>query len=258
MTTKRIVALATFIACFVVASLGFQDAGSAGAGAKPGPQAASAGSSGTGQITGRVGFEGTKPALASIDMSKDPVCAPRNKGPVRVQDGEVNANGTLPNVFVYVKSGAEKYSGAPPAGPVILDQRGCMYYPHVLGIMVGQKLEVVSSDPTTHNVHPVPRQNQEWNQSQPPGAPPIIKTFVHPEVMIPVKCNQHPWMKAYIGVTSNPFYAVTGSDGRFTIKGLPSGEYTLQAWTATFGAQNQKVTVPSTGPATAEFTFKAR
>ena len=255
MTPKKTVALATFIACFVIAGLGFEDAGSPAPGANPGPQATSAG---TGQITGRVRFEGTKPALAPIDMSKDPVCAARNKAPVYVQDGEVNANGTLPNVFVYVKSGAENYSGAPPARPVVLDQRGCMYHPHALGIMVGQKLEVVSSDPTTHNVHPQPRQNQEWNQSQPPGATPIIKSFTHPEIMIPVKCNQHPWMKAYIGVTTNPFYGVSGRDGTFSIKGLPPGEYTLEAWTATFGTQSQKVTVPSTGLATADFTFKAR
>ena len=172
-------------------------------------------------------------------MDQDPVCVQKHSGPVFAEDGEVNDNGTLPNAFVYVKAGAEKYTFAPPADPVVLDQDGCMYKPHVLGIMAGQTLKIVSSDATTHNIHPMPKDNREWNMSQAPGAAPIEQKFARPEIMVPVKCNQHPWMRAWIGVTSNPFFAVSGSDGTFTIKGLPPGDYTIEAWTATFGTQEQ-------------------
>jgi hypothetical protein len=211
----------------------------------------------TGEITGKALFEGTPPKLAEIHMDQDPVCVAKHAEPVHIEDGEVNSNGTLPNVFVYVKAGAEKYNFPVPAQPVILDQHGCVYEPHVLGIMVGQELRVVSSDATTHNIHPMPKENREWNQSQPPGAPPLIKRFTHPEIMIPVKCNQHPWMRAYIGVVANPFYAVTGSEGAFTIKGLPPGEYVLGARTATFGAQEQRVVVRANESTEADFTFRA-
>lgn len=210
-----------------------------------------------GEITGKVSFDGAKPKLARIMMDQDPVCVKKHTGPVYAEDGEVNGDGTLPNVFIYVKSGAEKYTFATPSDPVTLDQDGCTYKPHVLGVMEGQQFKVVSSDPTTHNIHPMPKDNREWNESQPPGAAPIEKTFARPEFMIPVKCNQHPWMRAYIGVTSNPFYAVTGSDGAFTIKGLPPGDYTIEAWTSNFGTQEQKVTIAPKESKKLDFTFKA-
>lgn len=210
----------------------------------------------TGEITGKVLFTGARPKLAAIQMDKDPVCVAKHKEPVQVEDGEVNADGTLPNAFVYVKAGAAA-SYPVPKQPVVLNQNGCVYEPHVLGMMAGQELEVVSEDPTTHNSHLMPKNNPEWNQSQPPGAAPLIRRFAHPEIMIPVKCNQHPWMRAYIGVTSHPFYAVTGSDGTFRIKGLPPGDYTIEAWTATFGTQERKVVVPVSGSTTTDFTFKA-
>src|SRR5207244_8879880 len=128
--------------------------------------------------------------------------------------------------------------------------------PHVLGVQVDQTLQVVSSDATTHNIHPQPKDNREWNESQAPGAAPLDKKFARGEVMIPVKCNQHPWMRAYIGVVKNPLYAVTGSDGSFTIKGVPPGDYTIEAWTATFGTQDQKVTVAPKETKTVDFSFK--
>ncbi len=209
-------------------------------------------------ISGKILFQGTKPKLKTIMMDQDPVCVQRHAGsPARVEDGEVNSNGTLPNVFVYVKEGAEKYTFATPTEPAVLDQNGCMYKPHVLGIQVGQDLHIISSDPTTHNIHPMPKDNREWNESQAPGAAPLDKKFARPEVVIPVKCNQHPWMKCYVGVTKNPFYAVTGNNGTFTIKGLPPGDYTIEAWTATFGTQEQKVTVGPKESKTVYFTFKA-
>jgi plastocyanin len=209
-----------------------------------------------GDVTGTVKFEGEKPKLRAIMMDQDPVCVKKHTAPVYPEDGEVNANGTLPNAFIYVKTGAEKYTFPTPTDPVTLDQDGCMYKPHVLGIMVGQDLHLISSDATTHNIHPMPKDNREWNQSQAPGAAPIDEKFARAEIMIPLKCNQHPWMRAYIGVTKSP-YAVTGSDGTYTIKGLPPGDYTIGAWTVTFGEQEMKVTVPAKGSATADFTFKA-
>jgi hypothetical protein len=209
-----------------------------------------------GEITGKVSFEGERPKLAVIHMDQDPVCVSKHSSPVHVEDGEVNENGTLPNVFVYVKEGAEKYAFPTPTEPVTLDQDGCMYKPHVLGIMVDQEFKVVTSDATTHNIHPMPMNNREWNESQPPGAAPLDKKFTRPEIMIPTKCNQHPWMRAYIGVMRNPLFAVTGSDGTFTIKGVPPGDYTLGAWTATFGTQEQKVTVAPKATQTVNFTFK--
>jgi len=209
-----------------------------------------------GEITGKVVFEGAKPKLQEIYMSRDPECLRENQGrTVYVQDGAVNSNGTLPNVFVFAKSGTGKEHFPVPKTPVVLDQQGCIFVPHVLGIMVGQSLKVLNSDFTTHNVHVVPKNNPLWNESQPPGAAPLYKKFLNPEIMIPAICNEHPWMKAYIGVVDNPFYDVTGTKGTFTIKGVPPGEYTIEAWTATFGTQEKTVRVPAHGSTTLDFTF---
>ncbi|MFZ0961577.1 MAG: carboxypeptidase regulatory-like domain-containing protein [Terriglobia bacterium] len=211
-----------------------------------------------GEVTGKISFVGARPKRQRIDMDQDPACLEKHGGkPVFAEDGEVNDDGTLANVFVYVKAGAEKFVFVPPPDPVVLTQDGCMYLPHVLGIMAGQTLRIVTTDNTTHNIHPMPKNNNEWNMSQAPGAEPIEQKFVRPEIMIPIKCNQHPWMKAWIGVTSNPFFAVSGSDGAFTIKGLPAGDYTIEAWTATFGAYEQNVSVSAKGTTAIDFKFNA-
>jgi plastocyanin len=209
-----------------------------------------------GEISGKITFTGEKPKLAIIHMDQDPVCVAKHSSPVHVEDGEVNDDGTVPNAFVYIKEGAEKYAWPTPTDAVTLDQDGCMYKPHVLGLMVGQTLHIISSDATTHNIHPQPKDNREWNESQPPGAPALDKTFAREEVMIPVKCNQHPWMRCYIGVVKSPLYAVTGADGSYTIKGVPPGDYTIEAWTSQWGTQDQKVTVAPKGTASADFAFK--
>jgi plastocyanin len=212
-----------------------------------------------GGISGRISFEGAPPAPKQIhNLSKDPVCASAHKSPVYLEDGRVNSDGTLPNAFVYIQSGAEKLHFRIPSKPAVLDQVGCVYTPHVLGVMVGQELDIVSSDPTTHNVRITPQNNPEWNHSQPPGGAPLRKKFSRPEIMIPVDCNQHPWMDAYIGVTSNPFFSVSGSDGKFLIADVPAGEYTLAVWTAKFGTQERRITVQPGQTASADFIFKAR
>lgn len=211
-----------------------------------------------GEVTGTIYFQGPAPERLPILMGEDPACVKLHHGQtVRVLDGEVNGNGTLPNAFVYVEKGAEKYIFAPPSDPVVLHQEGCMYNPHVLGIMVGQELEVENNDPTTHNIHPMPSLNRQWNISQLPGAAALHERFAHVEVTIPVKCSQHPWMKCYIGVTVNPFYAVTGSEGTYTIKGMPAGTYTLGVWTATFGRQEKQITVAPEQTVKLDFTFKS-
>ncbi len=210
-----------------------------------------------GEIAGTIYFKGTPPRRQVIHMDEDPVCASEHRGrPVYAEDGKVNPNGTLPNVFVYLRAGAEKYVFAPPSRPVLLAQKGCMYVPHVLGIQVGQPLEIISEDPTMHNVHLIAKNNPEWNVSQGPGAPPIFKTFSRPEVMMSAECNQHPWMRCYIGAVANPFYAVTGSSGQYVLRGVPAGTYTVEAWTATFGSEEKSVTVRPKKTTQANFTFK--
>lgn len=210
-----------------------------------------------GTITGKVNFQGQPPKFKALDMSADPVCADKHAEPVYPEIVVVNANNTLRNVFVYVKSGLGDKAFAVPTEPVVLDQNGCQYKPHVLGIQTRQNLKVITSDATTHNIHPIPKNNREWNVNQAPGADPIIRSFPRQEVMIPVKCNQHPWMQAWIGVLPHPFYAVSGEDGTFEIKGLPPGEYEIEAWQEKYGAITQKVTIGPKELKSIEFTYNA-
>jgi hypothetical protein len=206
-------------------------------------------------ITGKIAFTGTKPSPVRIRMDAVPACTEANKEPVYSEEVVVNDNGTLRDVYVYVKEGLGDRSFPAPAESVKLEQLGCTYKPHVLGIMVGQNFEVTNDDPTNHNVHPLPTSNREWNQSQPPGSSPIVQTFARPEVMIPIKCNVHPWMKAYIGVQRHPFFAVTGGDGTFTIQGLPPGDYVIETWQEKYGTQQMNVTVGPSETKTVDFTY---
>lgn len=222
-------------------------------------EAGTAGQSGSaGEITGKIYFKGDRPKLLPLDMRKDPVCQSEHNGTVYAEDGRVNGDGTLPNAFVYIKRGARELRSAAPSNSVELTQQGCMYEPHVLGIMVGQPLQVVTIDPTTHNVHVTPSANSDWNVTQEPGSPSIIRKFSKPEVMIPIHCNEHPWMKAYIGVMENPYFGVTGSDGSFSLKGVPAGTYTVAVWTATFGAKEESVTLEPGERASVDFTLEAQ
>jgi len=265
MTKKNIVWLSIILAGLVMAACSKKEENSpettAPATSEAAPAATPIDQATVATVTGTVKWDGAKPKLAIIKMDQDPVCVGKHSSPVHVEDGEVNDNGTLPNVFVYVKEGADKYTFATPTDAVTLDQNGCMYKPHVLGVMADQTVHIISSDATTHNIHPQPKDNREWNESQAPGSAPLDKKFARSEIMIPVKCNQHPWMKAYIGVAKNPFFSVTGSDGTYTIKGLPPGDYTIGAWTAAGSSgpqtQEQKVTVGAKESKTLDFTFKS-
>ncbi len=209
-----------------------------------------------GVVQGKIRFTGKRPTLKPIDMSDEPACVEAHHGKARDESILVNPNGTLANVFVYVKSGLEGKTFEVPATPVTIDQQGCWFHPRVLGIQTGQILRVVNSDPVTHNIHPLAEINREWNHSQGPGDPALTRKFLQPEIMIRVKCNIHRWMHAFIGVVSNPYFAVSGADGSFEIRNLPPGDYVIEAWHETLGTQEQKITVPPQGTTVASFTFK--
>jgi plastocyanin len=203
-------------------------------------------------VSGSVKFDGAAPKLAKIDMSQDPACKGQNTA-----EGVVVDKGNLANVFVYVKEGLGTRTFDVPKEAVSIDQSGCRYHPHVMGVMAGQNVQIKNSDPTTHNIHPTPKDNREWNESQPPQAAAIEKTFAREEIMLPVKCNQHPWMKMYLNVVKSPFYAVTGADGKYEIKGLPPGDYTIAFVHEKLGEQTQKVTVAPKDSKTVDMSFKA-
>ncbi len=220
----------------------------AGAQAKKAVSGAAAGPS----FSGTVKFEGKAPAPRKIDMSGDPACKGQNEA-----ENIVSENGGLGNVFVYVKDGLNGKSFPAPKTPVTIDQNGCRYLPHVAGVMAGQPVKFNNSDAAMHNVHPRPHNNPDWNESQQPKGDPIVKTFGNPDVMIPIVCNQHPWMKMFLNVVNNPYYAVSSKDGKFSLKGLPPGTYTIAAVHEKLGEQTIKVTIGDKG-ATGDFTFKAQ
>jgi plastocyanin len=203
-------------------------------------------------VSGTVKFDGAAPKATKIDMSQDPACKGMNEAENVVVDG-----GNLANVFVYVKDGLGSRTFDAPTTPAVLDQSGCKYHPHVLGVMAGQTVQIKNDDQTTHNIHPTPKDNREWNESQPPSSPAIEKNFAREEIMLPVKCNQHPWMKMYINVVKNPFYAVTDKSGKYEIKGLPPGDYTIAFVQEKLGEQDQKVTVAAKDSKTVDQSFKA-
>ena len=206
-----------------------------------------------GAIAGTISFKGAVPKLPALDMGQDPACPADPQPP----DVVVLNNGKLANVFVYIKSDLGQNSFSPPSEPVVLDQRGCRYVPHVVGLMVGQPLKILNNDNALHNVHPMPKQNDEWNESQMPRGQAILKTFQHPEMMMPVRCNQHPWMQMYVNVMEHPFFAVSGGDGSFQIKDLPPGEYMLAAVHEKFGEQTTRITIRPQQGVTANFVFTA-
>ncbi len=204
-------------------------------------------------VSGTVKLDGTAPKAAKIDMSQDAACKGANTAETIVADG-----GNLANVFVYVKDGLGSRTFDVPKDSVTINQEGCKYHPHVLGAMTGQNIEIKNSDSTTHNIHPTPKDNREWNESQPPQAAPLEKSFAREEIMLPVKCNQHPWMKMYVNVVKSPFFAVTDKDGKYEIKGLPPGDYTLAFVHEKLGEQDQKVTLAAKDSKTVDSSFKAQ
>jgi plastocyanin len=209
----------------------------------------------TASLKGVVKFQGAASKGTPIDMSADPYCKKAHPGAVTTDEIEVSGDGGLANALVFVADGLGGQTFTPPAQPVVLEQKGCLYKPHVLAMQANQKLDVVNDDDTTHNIHPLPTNNREWNKTQPHGVP-IEDTFAREEIPITVKCNIHPWMRGYIAVFKNPFFAVTGKDGSFEIKNLPPGTYTIKVWQEKLGTQTQSVTVGAGEAKSADFTFK--
>lgn len=211
------------------------------------------------QITGTVKLEGQAPHPKPIDMSKDPSCAQTRGGaPASLETVVVGPNGGLANVVIYISQGLS--GNVPPsAQTVTFEQKGCQYVPHVIALNPGQHMKVVNDDKTMHNIHPDPKAggNSQFNKSQLPGGAPIDVTWNSEEVAIPVKCNVHPWMRAYIVVVKGP-NAVSDTNGSFTLDDVPPGTYTLTAWHETYGTQTKTVTIAAGKPMTADFTFKVK
>jgi plastocyanin len=212
-----------------------------------------------GSLSGKVLFKGTPPARETFKMGTDTVCQ-QSGGPNPQSEAIlVGADGAIKNVFVYIKDGVDPaYSFDVPSTPVALDQKGCIYTPRVIGVRAGQTIEVINSDATLHNVHAIPKTNQEFNHPQSKVGDKLTKVFTVPEVMVRFKCDVHGWMSSYVGVMATPFFAVTGDDGSFDIKGLPPGTYTVEAWHEKLGTQTTKVTVAEHQAQTAAFSFEEK
>jgi hypothetical protein len=217
------------------------------------PNYRTTGSEGT--IVGTISFAGTPAKPLRIDTSADPVCT--SLSPVLTTDWVVVKDHKLANVFVYVRGEhLNLYSFEPSSPIVVLEHKGCRYEPHVFGMQTQQTLRVLNDDNTTHNTHPTPKNNREWNQSQAAGAV-IEQRFAWPELFIPIRDNQHPWEKAYVGVLSHPFFSVSATDGTYKISGLPPGQYTVVAWHERLGEQTVDVFLAGSEQKTLDFTFKA-
>ena len=206
-----------------------------------------------GNVSGMVMVDGELPAEEELMMNSDPNCVMAATN--TMSSTYVGSDGHLGNVFVYVREGLGDMTFPTPSEVVTLNQEGCRYIPHVLGIQVGQTLNIVNSDATLHNIHAIPAANQEFNMGQPIQGMQFDRTFDNVEVMVPFRCDVHGWMNAYVGVLDHPYFAVTGEDGMFDISSLPPGDYVIEAWHEALGTQTQNVTVTTGGTAEVSFTF---
>ncbi len=222
----------------------------------PPPGAKPVDASKAGTLAGRVLVDGPLPQNAPIKMAADPICIRANQGGA-VAESFVGENGGLGNVFVYVKDGLGSYWVDVPKEPVKLDQNGCRYTPHVLGVRAGQPIAISNSDETMHNVHALAEANGDFNFSQSIKGQTNEKTFAKPEVMITFKCDVHGWMNAYVGVVNHPYFAVTDKGGAFELKNVPAGTYTIEAWHEKLGTQTQSVTLGEKESKQISFTFKS-
>ncbi len=206
-------------------------------------------------LHGVVHFEGKIPAAKPISMAADPVCAKQHASPVMAQEVVTDAKGDLENVIVFVSEGLGDRTFDPPSTAAVVEQKGCMYLPHVMAVRANQTLELVNDDATSHNIHPLPANNREWNKAEPPNSK-LEDSFAREEIAIPVKCNVHPWMRGYIAVFKHPYFAVTGKDGSFDLGNLPPGTYTIKAWHEKLGISTQTVTIGANETKEIGFVFK--
>ena len=208
---------------------------------------------GSASVAGKISFTGTAPAQQPLNLDRE--CQELREEPAVSQKVEVNDNGTLRWVFVYVKEGLGDQKFAVSEEPVELDQRGCTYTPHVMAVQTGQTLKILNSDPLLHNIHALPDKNRPFNFGMPNAGMTRDESFRVPEVMVRIKCDVHPWMEAWAGVTEHPYHSVSGEDGSYTIENLPAGDYVIEAWHEQYGAQTQNVTVGDGESVTLDFTF---
>jgi plastocyanin len=249
--------LTSLLAAFTLAACGGGgDTGSTTTTETPAQQATPA-KAATATIKGLVKYTGAAPAKNRIKMGADPFCETQHTEPVYDESTVVGADGSLENVFVYVKAGLEGQTFETPSEPVIFDQNTCMYNPHVFGIQANQELKILNSDATLHNVHATPKNSAEFNVGMPTKGMEITKKFKNPEIMVHIKCEVHPWMSAYAGVLDHPFFAVAGTGGAFQLPVLPAGTYTIEAWHEKLGAQTQEVVVGDGETKEITFTFQA-
>ena len=207
-----------------------------------------------GSITGTIIFEGKAPKMKPLRLDADPICVANNEIAPKKEWLILDENKGVKNVLVFVTEGLNiDYS--PPEEPVVIDQKGCIYSPHVLGIMAGQQLDILNNDGTLHNIHALPKVNKEFNKAQPRSKKKLSVKFEKPEAPFKIKCDVHPWMGAYIGVFDHPCFAVSGDDGTYIISDLKPGEYVIEAWHEKLGSQTANVTV-SDSAAHQNFTFK--
>jgi len=209
-------------------------------------------------ITGTVTYEGKVPTLKPLDMSADATCAKKHSTPQPSDVLVLGPGNTMANIMVSVVKGLPAGKTYPaPASPVVMDQNGCHYDPHVFGIQVGQPLKVLNSDGILHNVHALPKVNKQFNMAMPPTVKESTQTFGQAEGMFMIKCDVHPWMSAYAGVFTHPFYSVSKKDGKFTIGGLDPGTYEIEAWHEKLGVQKATVTVAANESKTVAIKFSA-
>jgi len=208
-------------------------------------------------VQGKITFHGTKPPKKAIAMDADAACMTANQGKTVYEEQVVTGkDGGLANAFVYIKTGLEGKSFEPPKEPVKMVQRGCMFAPRTVGVQAGQNIDVANPDPVSHNFHAMPSNNRDWDQQQSPGAADIEHRFPRPEIMIPVKCNVHAWMRAYIGVMPHPYYAVTGADGAWDMKNVPPGDYTVAVWHEKLGERTAQLHLDANGKANLDFKYE--
>lgn len=211
----------------------------------------------TGTVSGTVRFDGTPPPMTMLSLGAEPACAGQHQGPVPAGDVLVK-DGRVENAFVYVKEGLGDRVFAAPAEPVTIDQRGCLYHPRVTGAVTCQEIVFLNSDPLLHNVHGTPHDSRAWNFSMGVQGSRRSIRVDKPEVAVEVRCDVHPWMRAFIGVVDHPYFAVTGADGSFTLRDVPPGDYVVASWHERFGTREARVTLPPRGTADVTLTYAPR
>jgi plastocyanin len=211
---------------------------------------------GTASVAGSVRFSGKTPKPEHLDMDAVPACARQHEGSPAINEAlMVGRQGSVKNAYVWIEAGLPEAVWPVPVGNAKIDQKGCLYLPRVVAIQAGQGVEFTNHDPTNHNIHPVPEFNTEVNRIQAPNGAPLVERFDQPEVGILIRCNVHPWMKAWVHVAAHPFWALTEADGNFIIRDLPAGEYTLSVWHETLGRKHLTIRVGEGEQAAATFTF---